>query len=90
MSAASTPFCDHRENRVYTDCHGPYALGRSRHGAPVRRIQIIPSTKGRCGFALRPPVFVGDGSNRKSFVHCSSLNRTSRSTRRVQSQLARD
>lgn len=90
MSAASTPFCDHRENLVYTDCHGPYALGRSRHGAPVRRIQIIPSTKGRCGFALRPPVFVTGGSSGNSFAHCSSLSRTSRSICQVQSHFDAD
>lgn len=45
--SASTPFCDQRENRVYTDCHGPYPGGRSRHGAPVRITQIIASTIGR-------------------------------------------
>jgi hypothetical protein len=33
----------HRENRVYTVCHEPYSGGKSRHGAPVRRIQSIAS-----------------------------------------------
>ena len=27
-----------------TVCHGPYRAGRSRQGAPVRRIQRIPLT----------------------------------------------
>jgi hypothetical protein len=46
-SVAITPEADQRDHRVYTDCHGPYARGRSRHGAPVRSIQIIASTIGR-------------------------------------------
>lgn len=44
----------------------------------MRRIHIIASTIGRCGLALRPPVFVSDGNNGDSLDHCSSLNRVSR------------
>ena len=43
-SEAMTPDVDHRDHRVYTDCQGPYAGGRSRHGAPVRSTQTIAST----------------------------------------------
>ena len=35
-----TPRASHLRKRVYTLCHGPYSDGRSRHGAPVRRIRI--------------------------------------------------
>jgi hypothetical protein len=43
-SEAMTPDADHRDHRVYTDCQGPYAGGRSRHGAPVRSTHTIAST----------------------------------------------
>jgi hypothetical protein len=41
---AMTPNADQRDHRVYTDCQGPYAGGRSRHGAPVRSTHTIAST----------------------------------------------
>ena len=78
-SLPSTPACDQRENRVYTDCHGPYALGKSRQGAPVRSTQSIASTIARCGLAFRPPVFVSGGKRAATVAHCLSLSRTTRS-----------
>jgi hypothetical protein len=75
---------------VYTDFQGPYASGRSRHGAPVRKIQIIASTISRCGFALRPPVFVAFGSTRSTLFHSSSLKRTKRFIHKHRPHLAQD
>jgi hypothetical protein len=53
-----------------------YRLGKSAHGAPVRRIQRMPSNTRRLSAHGRPPFrdFLGFGSKTSSFFHCSSVN----------------
>lgn len=53
-----------------------YCSGRSRHGAPVRRIHSKPSSTGRCAHQRRPPLGCGGngGSNGSIFAHCSSVS----------------
>src|SRR5262249_29117832 len=48
------PLRDHLLNRVNTLFHLPNADGRSRHGAPVRKIQSTASTKRRLSSPVRP------------------------------------
>ena len=51
-------------------------LGRSFQRAPVRRIQMIPSTQGLGGCAGRPPFgpTFGAGKNSEIRFHCSSVS----------------
>ena len=53
-----------------------YCLGKSAHGAPVRRIQRIPSKTLRLSAQGRPPFldFLGFGSKGSIFFHCLSVN----------------
>jgi hypothetical protein len=53
-----------------------YCLGKSAHGAPVRRIQRIPSKTLRLSAQGRPPFldFLGFGSNGSIFFHCLSVS----------------
>lgn len=50
--------------------------GKSRHRAPVRNTQRIPSTHSRAVRRGRPPFSEGDGSGNKSAIsdHCSSVS----------------
>lgn len=48
------PLRDHRLKRVNTLFHLPNADGRSRQGAPVRKIQSTASTKRRLSSPARP------------------------------------
>jgi hypothetical protein len=54
-------------------------LGRSFQRAPVRRIQMIPSTHGRDGAVGRPPLGPTGCSGNKSEMrfHCSSVSSNS-------------
>ena len=45
---------DHFTNRLYTVCQGPYRSGRSRHDAPLLRIQNIPLSICRESLGGRP------------------------------------
>lgn len=45
---------DHALKRLYTVCHGPNSCGKSRHGAPVRRIQMMPLRTVRASWAGLP------------------------------------
>lgn len=44
----------HMANRLYAVCHGPYSIGKSRHGAPVLRIQRIALNIKRLPFGGLP------------------------------------
>lgn len=57
-----------------------YSRGRSRHRAPVRRIQRIPSKHARSGTRGRPPLGFARcmGSNGAIRAHCSSVNNCAR------------
>jgi len=73
-SCSQTPRRRYAVRRWYTVCQGPYRSGRSRHGAPVRAIQIMPSTSSRSGRRGRPRLLVGAGNSRANCRHCGSLN----------------
>src|SRR5512133_2476475 len=60
-----------RRNSPYTVCHGPYRGGRSRHGAPVRVRQRIPSISCRLLQVGGRPDFLPVGSSGSSLAHCS-------------------
>jgi len=53
-----------------------YSLGKSAHGAPVRRTQRIPSKTLRFSIQGRPPYFDfwGWGNNGSIFFHCASVS----------------
>jgi hypothetical protein len=53
-----------------------YRLGKSAHGAPVRRIHNMPSNTLRLSAQGRPPFldFLGLGNTASSFFHCLSVN----------------
>jgi hypothetical protein len=55
----------------YTVSHGPNSSGKSRHGAPLRHIQQIPSKTCRIGIGGRP-VSLGWGNKSAINAHCSS------------------
>ncbi len=52
-----------------------YLLGKSFHGAPVRKIRRIPSSPARLEARGRPPLGPGfsEGSKGAIFAHCSSV-----------------
>jgi hypothetical protein len=57
----------------------PKSRGRSRHRAPERRIQRIPSSTTRLGLGGRPRLRrLGRGSRGSIFSHCASLTNGSR------------
>jgi len=53
-----------------------YSLGKSAHGAPVRRIHRMPSKTLRLSAQGRPPLldFAGFGSKGSIFFHCLSVS----------------
>ena len=55
MIARQVPSRCQRRNSPYADCHGPYAVGTSRHGDPVRVRQRIPLTSCRLAHFGGPP-----------------------------------
>lgn len=67
----SSSHCFNRRQQV--DGLG-YSLGRAFHGAPVQRIQRMPSRHPREGRKLGPPFFdrFGRGMNGAIFPHCPS------------------
>ena len=74
-TASNVPSSRHLANRAYTDCHGPYTSGSSRHCAPLWAIQSIPLSIFRSSFRGRPrcPVLSG-GSIAFTRSHCSFVN----------------
>ena len=62
--ASNTPLSLHLAKRAYTDCHGPYASGSSRHWAPLRATHSIPFSMTRLSFPGRPRFPVRSGGNR--------------------------
>ena len=70
---SQVPSFRHRLNQSYTVCQGPNRLGRSRHGAPVRTIQRIPSTIWRRSLRGRPKG-LPSGNNGAMNSHCSSVS----------------
>src|SRR5580704_2696678 len=49
------PESHQRRNCFHTEFHLPNAAGKSRHGAPVRQIQSMPSSLSRWFLGGRPP-----------------------------------
>ena len=64
--------CQDRNN-PYTDAHGPYRSGTSRHGTPARVRHRIPSMSCRFAHTGGRPGFFPFGSNGSSTAHCASL-----------------
>jgi hypothetical protein len=62
-----------RRNSPYTDGQGPYRAGTSRHGAPVRTRQRIPSISCRLVYFRRRPGFLPHRSSGSSTAHCASV-----------------
>lgn len=68
-------------NRRWTVLEGPYRRGNSLQGAPVQRIQRIPSKQGRSSSGGRPPLrsflrqgFFRSGNCSWTFSHCRSVS----------------
>ena len=73
-SRLHTPPTSQRANRIYTECHFPKFLGKSRQGQPVRAMNKTASTKRRLS-AAPPPLSVGlPGSKCAICNHCLSFN----------------
>jgi len=70
--SAKTPLLRHVRKWSYTVCQGPYRSGRSRHGAPVPRIQKMPLRFNRGSLAGRPVRAVLFGRNGETNDHWSS------------------
>src|SRR5262249_45222658 len=68
------PLRDHLLNRVNTLFHLPNADGRSRHGAPVRKIQSTASTKRRLSSPVRPLSPSLPGTRLDIRDHCTSVS----------------
>ena len=68
------PAARHRQNRLYTVDHGPYRLGRSRQGAPVRSRHKIPSMIRRWSMFGRPRSGFSAGRNGSSRPHSWSVS----------------
>ena len=64
--------CQDRNN-PYTDAHGPYRSGTSRHGTPARVRHRIPSISRRSSHLRGRPGFFPLGSNGSSTAHCASV-----------------
>lgn len=62
-----------RRNSPYTVCQGPYRVGTSRHGAPTRVRQRIPSMSWRFVHTQGRPGLIGRGSSASSTAHCASV-----------------
>jgi hypothetical protein len=79
ISLRTPDSCQSLRRRQHVDGSG-YWLGRSRHLAPVLRIQRIPSKQARSSAGGRPPFGLGGGRGIKGliFSHCSSVNIGSR------------
>ena len=83
-TAAQVPSRCQRRNSPYTDSHGPYRSGMSRHGAPVRVRHRIPSISCRREYVAGRPGFTPTGSNGASTAHCSFVRSPRPTTRSSQ------
>src|SRR5215216_3572497 len=70
-----TPLLAQRRKRLNTLFHLPKDNPRSRHGAPVRAIHTIASTKSRLLFPVRPGSPGLPGIKSLIRFHCASVNR---------------
>jgi hypothetical protein len=69
-----TPLLRHFQKWSYTVCQGPKRSGRSRQGAPVPRIQNVPSSIIRRSRGGRPVRAFFCGINDSISNHCSSVS----------------
>src|SRR5271167_3498678 len=74
MIAANTPARRQLEKYRCTVLQEPKRSGRSRHGAPVPRIQKMPLSIRRGSFAGRPVSAVLRGTRGEISSHCSSVS----------------
>jgi hypothetical protein len=72
MIVRQVPSRCQRRNSPYADCHGPYAVGTSRQGDPVRVRQRIPSMSCRLAHFGGRPAFLPRGSRGSSTLHSES------------------
>jgi hypothetical protein len=70
---SQTPDSHQRRNCFHTEFHLPNAAGKSRHGAPVRQIQSMPSNLCRWFLGGRPPREEGMVSKGAKIAHSSSV-----------------
>ena len=70
--ASQPPLRCQDRNNPYTDCHGPYCSGTSRHGAPTLVRQRIPLMSCRFIHFGGRPAFLPTGSSGSIAAHCSS------------------
>ena len=70
---SKTPVATQRRNRRYTVSHLPNTSGKSRQGAPVLQIQIIPSNDMRLSLPFLPGSPGPPGKIGSMRFHCRSL-----------------
>lgn len=70
------PFLVQARNRSYTDFQRPNAVGRSRQGAPVRKIQRIASIFSRRFPQLRPRLWGPPRLSRWAIIFLARPNRS--------------
>ena len=70
---SQTPDSHQRRNCFHTEFHLPNAAGKSRHGAPVRQIQSMPSSLCRWFKGGRPPRDEAVIRNGAKIAHSSSV-----------------
>ena len=73
MMESKTPAATQRRNRRYTVSHLPNTSGKSRQGAPVLQIQIIPSNDMRLSLPFLPGLPGPPGKIGSMRFHCRSL-----------------
>lgn len=73
---SKTSFSAHSFNRLFTVLLVPYFSGSSLQGAPVHRIQSMPSKHLRSSAGGRPPFLLGGLFGKCSFIrsHCLSVS----------------
>ena len=79
QAASQTPCSSQSRRRRQQVLADGKRSGKSRHRAPLRSTQRMPSKTGRLPMGLGPPLgeACGGGSNGSTFFHCSSVNRSS-------------
>jgi hypothetical protein len=70
---SQAPDSHQRRNCFHTEFHLPNTAGKSRHGAPVRQIQSMPSNLCRWFLGGRPPREQGVVSKGAKIAHSSSV-----------------
>src|SRR5436190_1219036 len=74
MTLAKTPLLRQLRKWSYTVCQGPKRLGKSRHGAPVPRIQKMPLSISRGSLGGRPVRAIRRRTCDSTNAHCSSMS----------------